>query len=133
MSATNLSDLRKVLAFAAIVEAATGLALIIAPGTVVALLMGSEVSDAGTQLGRCFGIALLALGSACRPSRQRLDSDLSSFRAMLGYNALIALYLAYLGAAGRWSGLLLWPGVMLHLAVAFLLARSWYIECWIAR
>jgi hypothetical protein len=37
---------------------------------------------------------------------------------MLAYNALIALYLAYCGVMEHFAGLLLWPGIGLHAAVA---------------
>ena len=59
---------RRILAFAAVVEVGTGLVLLIDPAIVVALLLGAEVSGVGTLLGRCFGIALLALGLACWPA-----------------------------------------------------------------
>ena len=35
------------------------------PAIVVTLLLGAEVAGEGILLGRCFGIALLALGLAC--------------------------------------------------------------------
>jgi hypothetical protein len=76
----------------------------------------------GSVLGRCFGIALLGLGLACWPGRSRAESGLPAFRAMLSYNALIALYLAYLGTVGRMAGMLLWPAVALHAIVMLLLA-----------
>jgi hypothetical protein len=118
---TSLNTQRKVLVFAAVVEVGTGLFLMIDPAIVVKLLIGSEVSDTAMQLGRCFGIALLALGLACWPGRQRSDSGSSAFRAMLTYNVLIAIYLTYLGTAGHLGGLLLWPAVALHAVVALLL------------
>ena len=105
MSETSLNTPRKILAFAAVVEVGTGLVLIIDPAIVVTLLLGAEVSGAGTLLGRCFGIALLALGLACWPSRRRAESGSPAFRAMLIYNVLIALYLAYLGTVGTPGGL----------------------------
>ena len=111
----------KILAFAAIVEVGTGLALMIDPAIVARLLLGADVSGAGTVLGRCFGIALLALGLACWPGRQRAESGSPAGRAMLIYNVLIALYLAYLGTVGHLGGVLLWPGVALHAIVALLL------------
>jgi hypothetical protein len=37
---------------------------------------------------------------------------------MLAYNALIPLYLAYCGVMKHFWGLLLWPAVGLHAAVA---------------
>ena len=88
------------------------------------MLLDAEVSGAGTLLGRCFGIALLALGVACWPGRQRAESGSPAFRAMLTYNVLIALYLAYLGTVGH-LGLLLWPAVALHAVVALLLVWTW--------
>lgn len=120
MSETSL-DTRRILAFAAVAEVGTGLVLMIDPAIVVTLLLGVEVSGAGTPLGRCFGIALLALGLACWPSRQRVERGSPPFRAMLIYNLLIALYLAYLGTVRHLGGPLLWPGVALHAVVALLL------------
>ena len=120
VSETSHNTRRKVLAFAAVVEVGTGLVLMIDPAIVAALLLGADVSGVGTLLGRCFGIALLALGLACWPGR-RAESSLPAFRAMLTYNVLIALYLAYVGMVAHLGGLLLWPGVALHAVVALLL------------
>ena len=128
MSETSLDTQRKILAFAAVAEVGTGLVLMIAPAIVVTLLLGAEVSGTGTVLGRCFGIALLALGLACWPSRQRPERGSPAFRAMLTYNVLIALYLAYLGTVRHLAGVLLWPGVALHAVVALLLAWTWRDE-----
>lgn len=128
VSDTSLNTQRKLLAFAAVVEVGTGLVLMIDPAIVVTLLLGAEVSGVATLLGRFFGIALLALGLACWPSRQRAESGLPAFRAMLIYNVLIALYLAYLGTVGHLGGLLLWPGVALHAVVALLLVWTWRDE-----
>jgi hypothetical protein len=112
-----------ILAFAAVVEIATGLALIAAPGIIVELLLGLEVSDTGSLLGRFFGIALLALGTACAPSKHS-ETNTPVFWAMLMYNGLVALYLTYLGTAGHLTGLLLWPAMALHGIVALLLVWS---------
>jgi len=121
---TSLNTLRRILAFSAVVEVGTGLVLTIDPAIVGRLLLGVEVSGAGTPLGRCFGIALLALGVACWPGGQGAESGAPACRAMLIYNALIALYLAYLGTVGHLWGWLLWPGVALHAIVALLLVWS---------
>lgn len=121
MSNASLDALAKTLGFASVVEVGTGLALMVDPAIVAQLLLGAEISGAATLLGRCFGIALLALGLACWPSRQRAESAAPAFRAMLTYNALIALFLAYLGTKGHWLGLLLWPACALHAIVALLL------------
>ena len=121
----SLHPLMKILAFAAVVEVGTGLALMVNPSMVVRLLLGTEVSGVGTMLGRCFGIALLGLGLACWPNRPHAESASAAFRAMLIYNVLIALYLACLGTIGHVGGWLLWPGVALHAVVALLLVRTW--------
>jgi hypothetical protein len=113
----------KILAFAAVVEAGTGLVLMIIPAIVIRLLLGAEIS--GVLVGRFSGIALLALGLASWPGRQHGESNLPAFRAMLVYNVLVALYLAYLGTVGRQGGLLLWPVVALHAVVALLLIWAW--------
>ena len=111
----------KVLAFSALVEVGTGLVLLFDPAFVIALLLGANASGVGIPLGRGFGIALLALGVAAWPGRSRTDGGLPAFRAMLLYNALIASYLAYLGAVVHVGGVLLWPAVGLHAVVALLL------------
>ena len=127
VNAMNLSPLSKILAFAAVMEAGTGLVLMADPTIVVALLLGVDVSGVGTVLGRTFGIALLALGLACWPGPQRADRGLTPFLAMLTYNGLVALYLAYLGTVWHLGGLLLWPGVALHAGVALLLLWTWRV------
>jgi hypothetical protein len=47
---------------------------------------------------------------------------------MLSYSLLAALYLAYLGIGGEWVGKLLWPAVVVHAVVTFLLAHVWLNE-----
>lgn len=119
--------LNKILTFAAVAEAVTGLVLLVDPALVVQLLLGMEAAGVGVVLGRCFGIALIALALACWPGRQRAGGSSAAARGMLTYNLLVALYLAYLGASNA-GGLLLWPAVVLHAAVALLLLWVWYNE-----
>lgn len=107
----------RILSFSAVVEGATGIALMIAPAIVVRLLVGLDVSTDGELLGRCFGIALIALALACWPTAGASGAT----RAMLAYNGLIALYLTYVGAVLHLHGLLLWPAIALHAVVALLL------------
>jgi Ca2+/Na+ antiporter len=126
LSEASLDNQRKILAFAAIVEVGTGLALMVDPAVVAILLVGADLSGVGAVLGRCFGITLVALGLACWPRAQRAEDDSPASRAMLTYNALIALYLAYLGTLGHLRGFLLWPAVALHAVVAVLLVRTWH-------
>jgi len=114
----------RILAFAAVVEASTGLVLVVAPAVVAKLLLGAELDHTAVLLARCFGIALLALALACWPDRQPQEGWSSAFRAVLTYNALIAMYLAYVGAVEHSGGLLLWPAVALHAGVAVGLALT---------
>jgi hypothetical protein len=69
MTESRLSVRRNTLAFATIVEVATGLALIVNPALVIALLLGTNDFGQLMPVARCFGIALLGLGLACWPSR----------------------------------------------------------------
>jgi hypothetical protein len=125
MSETSHTILRKTLAFAAVAEVGTGFALMFAPALVIALLLGADASAAALLVGRFFGIALLALGLACWPGRQPAESGSPAFQGMLVYNALVALYLAYLGTVGHMGGILLWPAAALHAVVALLLVWTW--------
>ncbi len=109
MNETASGTQRKVLVFSAVAEVATGLVLLLDPAVLARLLLGGELSGVAPILARCFGVALLSLGLA------------PALRTMFIYNALIALYLAYLGASGQASGVLLWPAAALHAAVALLL------------
>ncbi len=109
--------MNRLLITTAVIEAATGLALIAVPSVVVRLLLGSEISGAGIPLGRVAGLALLSLGIACWPGLDPLAKTAPAFRAMLAYNSLATLYLLYLGIGREWVGPLLWPAVALHAAM----------------
>ena len=122
MSETTFITLRRLLAFCALVEISTGIALVIAPEMVAALLVRAQITELATLLGRCMGIALLALGLACWPQQQVAPSGSAAFRAMFAYSSLIALFLGYVGAVAHLGGPLLWPAVGLHGAMALLLA-----------
>ena len=117
--------MRKILAFAVIVEIGTGVLLLLDPALVLALLVGADLAGEGAVPARGFGIALVALGLACWPSGQAAGSGGPAVRGMLVYNAAIALYLTYLGSLAHLRGLLLWPGVALHAAVALLMVVAW--------
>jgi len=98
----------------AFLEAATGLALTAAPTVVVRLLFGEEISGASISLARVTGFALLALAAACCPRHVTAGSSGAALRALLIYNTLVTIYLAFVGMGGHWVGPLLWPVVALH-------------------
>jgi hypothetical protein len=122
----NLDARSKLMALAAVIEAVTGLALIVAPAFVVGLLLSGGAAGQTLLVARCFGIALLALAIACLPGA----IGRSTQQGMLTYNVLIALFLAYVGATQHVGGVLLWPAVALHAVVALLLIGIWRVERW---
>ena len=111
--------MKKVLIFAAAAEAATGIALLIAPPLVWQLLLGEQLTGVAIPVARVAGIALVALGISCGPGPPLVG--------MLIYSAAVTLYLAYLGFAGGLAGVLLWPAVVLHLLVSIFLGRVWLL------
>ena len=114
----------KLLVLATVLEAATGLALLIDPSLVVRLLLGEAVSGPGMALGRITGIALLSLGLACWPGAKASGSQ--SSWPVLTYNTLVASYLFSLGLGGESVGVLLWPAVAVHSLLALLLVGVWF-------
>jgi hypothetical protein len=101
------------LTLAAVAEAVTGLALLIAPSLVVRVLLGEDVTGIAAVVARMTGIALIGLGLVCWPGPPRLG--------MLIYSAAAAAYLAYVGVVDGVAGALLWPAVVLHLVLTVLL------------
>ncbi len=110
--------MKKLLTVPAIVEAATGLALLVVPSLVGRLLLGAELTGVAVPVARVLGIVLIALGVACW-----LGTPLVG---MLIYGGLVTLYLAYLGIRGEWVGPVLWPALVLHAVLTLLLARAWF-------
>ena len=108
--------MRGVLAFAAVGEAAMGLALLIVPSVVGQLLLGSDLTGIAMTVARLTGIALIGLGVACWPGPPRLG--------MLIYSVAVTLYLAWAGLTGIATGTLLWPAVVLHAILTAVLARA---------
>jgi hypothetical protein len=109
--------MKKVLIFAAVGEAVTGLALLIVPSFAGQLLLGEELTGVAIRVGRVAGIALIALGIACWPGPPLVG--------MLTYSTVVTLYFVYLGFAGGLTGVLLWPVVALHVVLSILLGRAW--------
>ena len=108
--------MKNVLIFAAVAEAATGLALLVVPSLVGQLLLGEDLAGTAIPVARVAGIALIALAVACWPGPPLVG--------MLTYNAVITLFLAYVGFAGDLTGILLWPVVILHMILTALLTRA---------
>ena len=109
--------MKKLLSLTAVLELATGLALLLVPSLVGRLLLGAELTGIAIPIAHVTGIALMALGVACWPG--------PAVAGMVTYGALVTLYLLYLGIRGEWVGFVLWPAVVLHGVLTLLLARAW--------
>jgi hypothetical protein len=110
--------MKTLLLFSAAVEAATGLLLLAIPSIVVELLTGSGLAGGGIAAARIAGISLISLSVACWLS----SGQAPAFFGLLTYNALVALYLGYLGVRGEATGIVLWLAVAFHVIVTVLLA-----------
>ena len=108
---------RTLLVLSGLIEVATGIALLLAPAFVVALLLG-VVPDPDAVLFvvcRVAGVALLAIGVICGLSR--FNASTALLAGLLLYNAGVAvLLLAY--AIGGHGGLALWPAFVIHAVIA---------------
>ena len=109
--------MKQALIFAAVAEAATGLALLIVPSLVGQLLLGEELTGVAVPVARVAGMGLVGLGISSWPGPPLVG--------MLTYSTAVTLYLAYLGFAGGLAGVFLWPAVALHAVLSILLGRAW--------
>jgi hypothetical protein len=116
--------MKRILMFAALAEAGTGVILLAYPPIVVRLLFDAEIAGAGVIMSRIAGIALIGLGVACWPT----GSVRSSLFGMLTYGILATLYLVYVGVRGEAVGMLLWPAVVTHVFLVVLLLRARFKE-----
>jgi hypothetical protein len=118
---------RKLLIVTALIETPTGLMLLLSPALVVAFLLGASLdAPAALVVARMAGAALLSLGGACWLARNdgpnRAGPGLVA--AMLLYNSVAVAVLAHAGAVARLVGVLTWPVMALHAALAV-----WCIAC----
>ena len=102
----------------AIVELATGCALLATPSVVIQALIGSPSNQVGWIVARILGGALLALGVAGMLTRGE-SPERGVALAFIVYDTSTAVVLVWAGAADGW---LLWPVVGLHAIFAAALA-----------
>lgn len=110
---------QKVMALACGLEAATGLGLLVAPSMVARLVLGSEVAGVAIIISNIAGVALIALAIACWPRAGAASG--APYVGMFVYNLLVALLLGETAVAGTVGGLMLWPVVVTHFALAALI------------
>jgi hypothetical protein len=110
----------------AAIEAMTGVALEVAPSSVVLILLGTPLeSPAGVVIARILGAALFSLGTACAFERAETHvRPAGLIVSMLVYNTAVGALLAYARVSAGLSGVALWPAVIVHSALAV-----WCIAC----
>src|SRR5215510_6515204 len=104
----------------AVLETGTAIVSLLAPRLLVGLLFGQTPDTLLMMvLARFIGAALLSLGLACWWAAKDAESRAAGgvVRAMLLYDVAAAVLLAYAGVSGL-AGILLWPAVVLHSAMA---------------
>jgi hypothetical protein len=108
--------MKPLLAVTAVIEAATGIGLLITPSIVTQLLLGGTLDGPVAQtVARVGGAALIAIGFACWRSR---ENGRALVIAMLLYNTVVAGVLIHAAVRLGLSGIGLWPTVALHLGFA---------------
>lgn len=101
----------------AVLEAVTGLLLLVTPDVLLKLLFGdSAATPAMATFGRFFGAILIAFGAGCWLVRNQHGStrQYGFTLAALLYDVVAAMALAFLGLTWGMVGVLLWPAVAAH-------------------
>jgi hypothetical protein len=112
--------MHNLLVVTAVLEGATGLALVALPSRLAALLLGSSLdAPAALTLARVAGVALVALAVTCWLARH--DGQSRAARGLVGamvvYHTGVAIVLAYASIGLEVSGMGLWPTVLFHAAM----------------
>src|SRR5207244_396313 len=111
----------------ACIEVGAGLSFLIVPSVSLTLLLGLSVAVPEVLLvGRITGAALLAIGVASWIGRGDIQgrAQTASISGLRLYDVAAAVLLGYAGLALSLAGVLLWPAVGLHSALAV-----WCLAC----
>jgi hypothetical protein len=112
--------MKSLLVITAVGEVVTGLAAIAYPPVVARLLFGADVVGVGVVLSRVAGAALLAIGGACWLARRETHG--AALRGLLAgvllYDLGVASVLIHAGLGAGMQGVILWPAVLAHVALA---------------
>ncbi len=118
---------KSLLTITAVIEAGTGAALAIAPDAAARMLLGSPLdSPAASIIARVLAGALFALGMACWLARgdDHGRATVGLVASMLLYNIAATSLLVHARIGLGMSGPGLWPGAILHAALAV-----WCVAC----
>jgi hypothetical protein len=108
---------RALLIATAIVETATGAALLLVPALVVSLLLGATLDGSAVSiLARVLGAALVALGLVSWLARDDARSPAARglVVGLLFYNTAVLTLLSFAGFGPELRGVALWPAVAPH-------------------
>jgi hypothetical protein len=105
---------------AAWLEILAGAILVILPDIACRLLFGATLDGLAWPLAHWVGIALLALGIACLPSKTTALQGRTAL-ALFVYNICVAVLLLRLGTTAVMRGPLLWPVAILHSIISLAL------------
>jgi hypothetical protein len=111
-----------VLRASAVVEFATGLALLAVPSVVFDALIGSPADSGTTLVARTLGGALLALGMAGWMAGANPERGLTF--SFVAYNVITTAVLVVGGLDGSADGTLLWPVAAVHAIASAALGAS---------
>jgi len=111
---------RFVVGASAWLEIIVGALFLTVPDVPCLLLFGIKPDAIGMPLGRFAGIALVALGITCLPSRDA-GSRRSVVLDLFAFNVGVAILFAWVGVTSALHGFLLWPAVILHTIIAWAL------------
>jgi hypothetical protein len=119
--------MKKLFMTTAIIEIATGIALLTVPALLASILLGGDLdTSAGLAVARLAGAALLSLGVACWFGSRDVQSRaaIGIVAAMLLYNLAAVVLLVSLRYGVGMTGMGLLPASALHAALAV-----WCIAC----
>ena len=129
--------MKLLLIIAAVIEAVTGLALLLLPTVAVSALLGGPLDTAnGLVVGRIAGAALVGLAIACWQARngERGSAATGVVEAMTFYNFAAAMVLVYAGIRWDLRSALLWPAIVLHVGLgAWCVMTLWFTRRKISR
>ena len=107
---------RRLFNLSAVAEVLVGIAFLVAPATVIDLLLGGGIDGSGETVSRVLGVALISLGIAVFEAAGPRASRVARI-GICTYNVGVSVLLALVGSLGRMNGVLLWPAVGLHAVI----------------
>ena len=106
--------------FSAGFEILGGIFALVLPIKFCSLLFGYTLVTELVGIARLFALAIIALGWACWEVSSHAPMQ-NPRRSLCYYNIAVGLLLASIGVSQDLTGVLLWPGVFIHLAIGILL------------